>query len=551
MKKLPVLPFEHFLTFDEMSDFIRRLAAARPDLVTLAELGRSREGRALPMLTITDSATGHPEDKPAYLIHGNIHASELSGTHAALFSAQRLLDDHPGTGLLQRVVFHIIPRLNPDGAEFVVTTSGSIRSRTDCSKLEPNALYQQDVNGDGLILTMRQEHPDGAFAVDPEDQRLLIQRTKDTSPPFYRTFPEGMIHEWDGTDNISMGGRGFDWNRNWSYDWRPEPEQSGAGDFPFSEPEMRALAEFIHSRPNIFAILGYHNGAAAVLRPPSTGADDDLDEADVRTMQQLAEIGAEKTGFPVFPVIKYHRHSQRDNNLRGHFHNFGYHHLGLFVFEFELGLLYNSAGISTEEIFNVKNQQGHEALVRRLMRWWDSQEERDMIFKPWQPFVHPQLGRVEIGGLLRRHLGGPSLADLEKISEGTYRFTVEHAAYHPWVKIEDVAVKCVGSDVFRVRARVANRGQYPTHVSNQGRNLRRIPRVRVEIDLSEGVELLSQRGHVHGEHLPGLTGSMPLEWFLKAPGEPQRLGEIKVHGGTGGNDGVELIPDGSSNPDMS
>ena len=88
-------------------------------------------------------------------------------------------------------------------------------------------------------------------------------------PPFFRTFPEGIIHDWDGTDNIRVEGRSFDWNRNWSYDWRPEPEQGGAGDFPFSEPEMRAIAGFIHGRPNLFGILGYHNGPAAVLRPPS------------------------------------------------------------------------------------------------------------------------------------------------------------------------------------------------------------------------------------------------------------------------------------------
>ena len=31
--------------------------------------------------------------------------------------------------MLKRVAFYIIPRINPDGAEFAVTTSGSIRSR--------------------------------------------------------------------------------------------------------------------------------------------------------------------------------------------------------------------------------------------------------------------------------------------------------------------------------------------------------------------------------------------------------------------------------------
>ncbi|MBN1670873.1 MAG: hypothetical protein JXR37_07565 [Kiritimatiellae bacterium] len=533
--KIPNLRFEHFFRFEEVTDFVSRLASARPGLVVLDSLGNSREGRALHMLTITDRRTGAAADKPAYLIHGNIHAAELSGTHAALFTARQLVLDHPRSGLLRRAAFHIVPRINPDGAEFVVTTSGMVRSRTDRSEREPNTLYQADVNGDGLILTMRQPHPDGPFAADPKDRRLLVRRTKDSKPPFYRTLPEGLIHDWDGSDEIRVEGRGFDWNRNWSYDWRPEPEQGGAGDFPFSEPEMRALAEFMHGRPNLFGVLGYHTGPAAVLRPPSTGSDNDLNEGDVRVMQELAEFGAKYTGFPVVPVVKYHRKNARDINLRGHFHNFGYHHLGLFVFEFELGMLHNSAGISTERLFGVKDEPEYEALARRMMKWWDRQKKRDNIFEPWKPFSHPQLGRVEIGGLLRRHMAGPTLRDLKRIARGTYAFTLEHASRHPWVQIEELAVDRVGAGLYRVRARVANRGHFPTHISNKGKALRRLRAVRVALELAEGVELLSRQGHVSAGHLAGLTGSRTLEWFLRAPENRRALGAIRVHGGTGGN----------------
>ncbi|MBM3240427.1 hypothetical protein FJZ31_29440 [Candidatus Poribacteria bacterium] len=534
-KEIPILPFKHFLTFDEVTDFVSELAAARPDLVTLTSIGTSREGRAIHLLTITDAETGKPEDKPAYLIHGNIHAPELSGTHAALYTARQLMVDHDKSDILKRVVFYIVPRINPDGAEFAVTTSGSIRSRTDRSEREANTLYQEDINGDGLILTMRQEHPDGSLVVDPKDPRLLIRRKKDSTGPFYRTLPEGFIHDWDGTDNIRVEGRSFDWNRNWSYDWRPEPEQGGAGDFPFSEPEMRAMAEFIHSHPNIFGVLGYHTGPGATLKPPSTGSDSDLDEGDVHVMDELAKIGSEHTGLPVYSVVKYHSADQRDINLRGHFHNFGYHHLGLFVFEFELGILKNSAGIKTEEILAAKKPEEEEEEMRRLMKWWDEQTERDEIYKPWTPFEHPQLGKVEIGGFLNRHLAGRTLPDLEGISKGTYQFTVEHASRHPRVIIEDVYADAVGGGVYRIKARIANRGHFPTNVSNKGRNLRRLRPVRVEFHLAPGVNLLSNKGHYHIGHIGGITDSRPLEWFVSAPSEAQKLCEIQVFGGTGGN----------------
>jgi len=532
---VPVLPFKHFFRYDELTGFVSRLAGSKPNLVKLSSLGKSQEGREIHLLTITDFKTGKPEDKPAYLIHGNIHAAELSGTHAALYTARQLAADYPKSDILKRVVFYIVPRINPDGAEFVVTTSGSIRSRTDRSRREPNTLYQEDVNGDGLILTMRQEHPDGPFVADPKDKRLLIRRRKDHKPPYYRSIPEGMIHEWDGTDNLKVEGRVFDWNRNWSYDWRPEPEQWGAGDYPFSEKEMRALADFLYSRPNIFGILGYHTGPASMLRPPSTGSDNDLDEGDVKTMQELAEIGAKAVKFPVHPVVKYHNVDERDLNLRGHFHNFGYHHLGLYVFEYELGILMNSAGISTEKILKTKIEEECEALNRLMMKWWDKQKKRDQVFMPWKPFKHPQLGKIEIGGLLVRHIAGRTLPDLMRVSKGTYEFTLEHASRHPCIRIEEVSVDSVGVDGYRIRARVANRGHFPTHVSNKGRNLRRLRPVRLEFCPAKGVKLLSLAGHHDLGHLEGLTGSRKLEWFVTAPGKGRELCELYVFGGTGGN----------------
>lgn len=553
-RRIPELPFERFLTYAEVCAFVEALAVSAPGLVQLTRIGQSREGRDVHLLTITDVSTGPAEAKPAYLIHGNIHAAELSGTHAALYTARQLVEDHRQgrSDLLGSVTFYVVPRLNPDGAEFVVGTSGSCRSRTDRSARLPNTLYQEDLDGNGLILSMRQEHPDGGFALDPQDPRLLVQRTHQSRAPFYRVFPEGRVHLWDGTDAIAVEGRGMDWNRNWSYDWRPEPEQWGAGDFPFSEPEMRAIAEFIHSRPNLFAVLGYHTGPNAVLRPPSTGADNDLDGSDVAMMQELAEIGSSLTGFPVVPVIKYHfnRTGQKDINLRGHFHNFGYHHLGLFVFEFELGTLVNSAGSSTTDIFATKNQQEYEAVVRKVLTWWDGLEPagRDPLFHPWTPFEHPQLGRVEIGGLLARHLAGPTLAELRRIAAATYTFTLAHAAYRPRLAVEDVTAEAIEGHIWRVRARVANRGQFPTHITAKGKSLRRLQPVRVEFAPGPGVERLSREGHRTLGHLGALTDSRSLEWFLRVPEGGTPLCDLTVHGGTAGTCRLRVSRDGSVQP---
>ena len=537
--RIPTLPFKHFLTYAEMRAFLDKLAAARPELATLHSLGPSREGREVLCLTLTDPRTGKPDDKPAYLIHGNIHACELSGTHAALFTARQLLADYPRkTKLLERVAFHIVPRLNPDGAEFVVTTSGTVRSRTDRSDLPPNTLVQRDMDGDGLILQMRLKRPDGNMAPDPRDKRLLIPRRADSRGPFYKVYPEGEILDWDGSDNIAIEGRSIDWNRQWSYDWRPEPEQGGAGDFPYSEPEMRHIAEFIQGHPNLFGILGYHTGPAAMLRPPSAGSDDDLDEADLHKMEDLCRVGAKVTKLPVVPVHRYCRKRSRGAKLRGHFPSTGYQHFGLFVFEFELGTIMDSAGMGFDITMGWETDELREAGARRLMRWWDKRGRTPLIFVPWTPFEHPQLGPVEIGGRVLREWAGMAMPDLRKRCAATYRFTLHHAEQHPWVRLEDVETESLGGGIIRIRARVANRGALPTNISNRGAKLKRLKPVRVELHLGDGVELLSRRGHHDLGHLPGPTGARTLEWFVRA--EAGATCRLLVRGGTGGNVTVTL-----------
>lgn len=268
-KAVPTLPFRRFLTYQETTDFLEHLVRARPDLCRLESLGPSREGREVHLLTVTDFTSGAPEDRPGYLIQANVHAKELAGTHAALYTARQLLADRTKSDLLERVVFYIVPRLNPDGAEFAVTTSGRVRSRTDRSQREPNTLYQEDVNGDGLILTMRQEHPDGAFVADPKDPRLLIRRRADAKGPFYRVPPEGYIHAWDGGERIRKGGRSFDWNRNWSYDWRPEPEQGGPATSPSANPRCTIWPSSSTADPICSACWGIIPGQRRCCgRPP-------------------------------------------------------------------------------------------------------------------------------------------------------------------------------------------------------------------------------------------------------------------------------------------
>ena len=547
----PVVQFEHFYSYEEIDGFLRALADTFSDLCRVESIGRSSEGRDIHLLTLTDFTTGSPEERPGYVIHAGIHAHELASAHAALHIAKRLLEEHAHHGLLNRTTFFVLPRLSPDGSEFCLRTSTRVRSRTDFCNRESNAVYPEDVNDDGLILTLRQEHPDGEFVADPADPRLLVQRSSGSRGPYYRTFPEGYIHDWDGSDRIRIAGfdaflthrpditagRSFDWNRNWSYGWRPEGEQQGAGDYPFSESAMRHFVEFLHRYPKIFGLVGYHCGHPSIIRPPASGTREELDADDDIALEELSQLGAQLTGFPALPLVEMHWAGRRNRGKGGHSLDFAYHHLGILTVEIELGTVMNAAGLTTENYLSWTSRTDEDRWMRRLMDWWDSGGQRHPLFEPWQPYKHPQFGAVEIGGFLYTMLDNPLLSGLRPTLEAAYQFTIAHARRHPWVVIEDFHIQRFEDSVYRIRLRIANRGDLPTHITNKGKSLRRLRPVETRFIPAHGVTMLSAAESQELGHLAAVTGSQIVEWFVSAPEESgtdtRLLGELYISGGAG------------------
>ena len=108
------------------------MAAEYPDLVAVESYGHSHEGRDLWLVTVTDTRTGAPQHKPAHWVDASIHAVELTGTVAACSLIQHLVDGHRGDDpIVARAVdtrtFYIVPRVNPDGAEWALADSPKFR----------------------------------------------------------------------------------------------------------------------------------------------------------------------------------------------------------------------------------------------------------------------------------------------------------------------------------------------------------------------------------------------------------------------------------------
>ncbi len=166
-----MVDFDRYYRYDELTEALRTFAADYPQLVALESIGKSYEGRDIWLVTLTNTATGPAEEKPALWVDGNIHASEVSPTSACLYLINKVTAEYGSdddiTRALDTRAFYVCPRVNPDGAEWALADKPKIiRSSTRPYPYDEEPLpgfEREDVDGDGRMLQMRIEDPNGPW----------------------------------------------------------------------------------------------------------------------------------------------------------------------------------------------------------------------------------------------------------------------------------------------------------------------------------------------------------------------------------------------------
>lgn len=127
--------FDRYYRYEDLTRIIHEFASEFPDLVTVESCGKSYEGRDIWVATITNTATGPANEKPALWADGNIHATEVSPSSACLYLLHHLTGQYGKKDDVTRVLdtraFYVCPRVNPDGAEWALAGKPKyIRSST-------------------------------------------------------------------------------------------------------------------------------------------------------------------------------------------------------------------------------------------------------------------------------------------------------------------------------------------------------------------------------------------------------------------------------------
>jgi hypothetical protein len=483
------IDFSHYHKYAEVVAFLNRWARESPNLVDLYSVGKTFEGRDIWQLTITNKSTGKDTDKPAMFLEGNRHSGEITAAESALYFAWHVLAEYGRdpevTRLLDTSALYVRVKNNPDGSELYLNTAQSNRSSVRPHDSDRDGLLDEDpsedLDGDGLCYGLRRkvEEGQGEYVLHPEDPTGRLMKRVGRGKGNYLLYGEGIDNDADGKYSEDGVG-GLDLHRNYPENWRPEPgldqtgrglTQLGAGAYPLSEPETRAVVLFLLEHPNVSVGQTMDTAVPMHLRPPSTSrSSDSMFAEDLALYRYFDERGKKITGYPyagdVFwdfanATSDYREFREEDEEeeskgrpLFGHSPDFGYFYYGAIWYGDELW--------SGGKVVDYDRDGKIDEL--EVLRWND-EALGGKGFKNWTPFRHPQLGEVEIGGFNPKFFRqNPPPEFLAEWAKKEALFNLLLARSLPRVRIVSCEARPVKKEpgIFEISAVFTNEGLLPT-----------------------------------------------------------------------------------------
>ncbi len=531
-------------------------AIAANGSVEVFTLAKSAQGRLVRGLKIAATGEGAPKDPAAILLVAGTDARHVMGVRTALGIAERAAKE-PGNWLNGRTLY-VVPCVNPDGlawweSQKVNADFGRVPSSMDADRdgrMDEDPC--DDVNGDGVITLMRVKNPSplsGLTATMVEDaEEPGVMRGPDGGKgeqAVYAVLAEGIDNDGDGAfneDGVGGGpgsaGGGIDLDLNFPAHW---PEfRDGAGRHPLEAPEALGLAEFVLRTPGIAAVVVF-GPRDTVVGVPEAGKMDasgqvplGIENDDKRLYEAVSGKYKELTGLNESPR----------GELAGSFAQWAYAHHGLPTFA--TGLVVRPDQMKEEKRPKAPAKPGVEAGdgaaagggeaekpaeekkpepkrpepksdEGKWIRWFEDRQ-RDFGapagFVPWTRVKHPQLGEVEVGGVVPGAKWWASEDDVKRLVEDHAAFVRELCGRLPEPSSIAGEAKRVGPGLWRVAVRVTNTGMMPTLTAIGNKANTRAGVVATlgvaPADVLEG-GIVRQQGVVKGE-----GGTFDAVWTVRA-----------------------------------
>jgi hypothetical protein len=460
------LSFDHFYDHAELTQALKSIQAAYPQLVTLQSIGKSVKGRDIWAVILNNPKTGPAEQKPGYYIDGNIHGNEIQGAEVALYAVYYLLKNYGKTELATRLLderaFYVVPTMNPDSRDWFINQASdpnSPRSGLVPYDSDRDGLADEDgpddLDGDGSFTMMRKKDPNGTHKPHPDDPRIMVPVKPGEKGDYILLGQEGIDNDGDGLINEDGPG-GYDMNRNYGYNWQPDYVQRGAGDYPFCWPETRAVRDFILSHPNILGAQNFHNFGGMILRGPGAKNLGEYNPQDVRVYDYVA-----KKGEKILPGYRYVTVYKDMYTVYGGSIDFLYAALGIFTFSNELDR--DPLADQTSARTRTGEEEEEQDVMAMLFREQgpDVMAYHDLVlmgeqYTDWKPYAHPLYGDIEIGGIKKFGRRVPPFFKLAETCHRNAAFCLYHADQLARIAFDAVKVTKLEGGLYQVDVTLGN-----------------------------------------------------------------------------------------------
>lgn len=212
---------QQYISYQETIDFLEQAMGEHPNLIRLQSIGETWEGRPIMLVTISQDVT-YADDKPALLFTGTIHAREWIGIELANKFVKYIIDNYKSNPKLLRA-------------------------------LTRNTLYMVPcLNPDGFEYSRRH------FSFWRKNRR----------------------DNGDGTFGVDL-------NRNFSIRFKKGTETSSniyGGPEAFSEPETRAIKQFVDQHTNITIALDYHSQGNVFFPAHKFNHEEEIEGTDLNML---------------------------------------------------------------------------------------------------------------------------------------------------------------------------------------------------------------------------------------------------------------------------
>jgi hypothetical protein len=510
--------FSHLLALEyldtrALEQRFEKLSGAHRKLVNVGTLAKTSQKRTVWLVELGSGTSAERAKRPALLAIAGIEGNDLAGPSILAAWAEQFLTNNATRELLESTTIYLVPRVNPDAAESFfkkprVEQAVNFRPVDDDHDGMIDEDGPEDLNGDGLITSMRVQEPEGDYILDPSDPRLLLKADRPKGEAgAWRLLTEGGDNDNDEAWNEDGPG-GVNLNRNFPYNYKFFGGTSGL--YPMSEPETRALAEFVVAHPNIGVVFTFGaadnlsaspkaDSAGASRRPPTAMQDD-----DIAYYRELGKLWREALGL---------KKELSAASEPGTFSDWIYFHRGRLslaarpwspALQMELARKSDKPDEKKDKDEKEKKPEPDKRNEedRALLKWLTDNSPESFV--QWKAYDHPDFPgkKVEIGGFAPFAKSNPPTKNLEELAAKHGKFLTELASKFPRLALRKSEIKSLGNQVYDITLQIENTGYLPTSLA-QGTTTREVHPIRVILNLPDAAILSGTRITM----LPPIEGS--------------------------------------------